>query len=110
MRSALIASSALILSALAFTGCAGPSPTGGYTPASISITDSKTGTEERAWEVWDYSGGPSKLKIDTSRGFRVEFMGSAADYPQDLADTDLAIVGKDGHWYVFRAVSDIGQG
>lgn len=62
-----------------------------------------------AWEVWDYSDGPRKLKVDTSRAFRVDYVGSAHHTPKDLTDTEVALVGKDGNWYVFRAVSDIGH-
>lgn len=63
-------------------------------PTSVTSTD--------GWRVWDEQDGPSKLKVDPSRAFRVNFLGTAVDYPK-LDGYDLALVGKDGKWYVFRA-------
>lgn len=78
------------------------------TPAPIAQCQRDTATDAEctyAWQVWDYSGGPSKLRMDPSKPFRVDYLGSTADYPRDLAEYDLALVGKDGNWYVFRAVA-----
>jgi hypothetical protein len=56
-----------------------------------------------AWDVWEYANGAHSLKIDTSRGFRVDYVGSSVEYPRALRDTEVALVGKDLKWYVFRA-------
>jgi hypothetical protein len=56
-----------------------------------------------AWAVWDYADGPRALKVDPSRPYRVDYVGSSLDYPRGLRPYDLPLVGKDGHWYVFRA-------
>ena len=56
-----------------------------------------------AWAAWDYSHGNRSLKVDPSRAYKVEYVGSALDTPRSLADNEAAIVGKDGKWYVFRA-------
>lgn len=58
--------------------------------------------EDIAWQVWDGADGPRKLKVDDSRGFRVDYVGTATTYP-DLMEYDLALPWKDGKWYVFRA-------
>jgi len=61
---------------------------------------------ERAagWAVWESGNGAHSLKVDTSRAFRVDYVGYSIDYPRALRENDLALVGKDGKWYVFRAV------
>lgn len=61
---------------------------------------------ERAagWDVWKYANGAHSLKIDTSHGYRVDYLGNSTDYPRALKENDLALVGKDFKWYVFRAV------
>lgn len=57
-----------------------------------------------AWDVWEYSNGAHSLKIDTTRGFKVVYRGSALTYPRGLGETEVALVGKDSKWYVFTAV------
>lgn len=61
---------------------------------------------ERAagWAVWDYANGAHSLKMDPSKPFRVDYVGNSIDHPRNLRENDLALVGKDGKWYVFRAV------
>jgi hypothetical protein len=56
-----------------------------------------------AWAVWDRENGAAKLKLDPSRPSRVAYMASSETYPENLDTYDLALVGKDGRWYVFRA-------
>jgi hypothetical protein len=56
-----------------------------------------------AWDVWEYANGAHSLKVDPSKAFRVEYVGSARDYPRNVTDNEVALVGKDGKWYVFRA-------
>lgn len=55
------------------------------------------------WAAWDYSRGAASLHVDPSRPFRVDFVGTALDYPRRLDADSAAIVGKDGRWYVFHA-------
>lgn len=57
-----------------------------------------------AWLAYVQADGDRNLKVDPSRPFRVEYVGSSDEYPQNLGTYDLAVVGTDGHWYVFRAV------
>lgn len=92
-----LSSAALALSLL--TGCAATTapPVTGQAIASPS-NDAAT-----AWDVWEYSNGAAKLKMDPARAFRVEYLGSATDYPQGLAGNEVALVGKDFRWYVFAA-------
>lgn len=59
--------------------------------------------EDKAWAVWEESDGAHKLKVDPSRPYRVDWMAVTDDYPQNMDSYDLALVGKDGRWYVFRA-------
>lgn len=56
-----------------------------------------------AWEVYEQQDGNRKLKVDPTRPYRVDYMVSTPDYPQNLDTYDLVLVGKDGRWYVFRA-------
>lgn len=56
-----------------------------------------------AWDVWEYANGAHSLKIDTTRGYRVDYRGNAIDYPRGLAWNEVALVGKDAKWYVFTA-------
>lgn len=56
-----------------------------------------------AWDVWEYANGAHSLKVDPAKAFRVEYVGSARDYPRNITDNEVALVGKDGKWYVFRA-------
>jgi hypothetical protein len=56
-----------------------------------------------AWEVWDYSEGARKLRMDPSRPFRVVYVGRTSSVPN--TDTgEVALIGKDGNAYLFRAV------
>ncbi|UOK18426.1 membrane protein [Arthrobacter phage BruhMoment] len=61
------------------------------------------GDAATAWLVWEQQEGERKLKVDPSRPYRVDYMASTPDYPQNMDAYDLALVGKDGRWYVFRA-------
>jgi hypothetical protein len=56
-----------------------------------------------AWKVWERENGPAKLKVDPSRPHRVDYMASTDTYPENMDTYDLALVGTDGRWYVFRA-------
>lgn len=56
-----------------------------------------------AWEAWDVAGGEIDLELDPSRPYRVDYVASSEDYPENMDKYDLALVGKDGRWYVFRA-------
>lgn len=56
-----------------------------------------------AWKVWEREDGAKKLKVDGSRPFRVDYMASSDAYPENMDTYDLALVGTDGRWYVFRA-------
>lgn len=56
-----------------------------------------------AWKVWKEQNGAHKLKMDPSRPFRVEYMASSDDSPENMDGYDLALLGKDGRYYVFRA-------
>lgn len=116
IRTALIAST-LALSALAGVAAATTPPP----PATASVCQeddpcwdchalgnrvcgpSSPAEEDYAWKAWEYGNGAHSLKMDPSRAFRVEYVGSALDYPRSLADNETAVVGKDSHWYVFRA-------
>lgn len=92
-----ISSAALALSLL--TGCAATTA-----PPVTGQTITNPGNDAAtAWNVWEYSNGAAKLKMDPARGFRVEYLGSTADYPQGLGKYELALVGKDLRWYVFAA-------
>ena len=96
---------ALALALTALAGCGTDVPPS-VTPAPIAQCQRDTASDAEcvyAWQVWDYADGPHSLKMDPSKAFRVDYIGSSADYPRDLAEYDLALVGKDGNWYVFRA-------
>ena len=56
-----------------------------------------------AWEVFDREDGAKKLKVDGTRPFKVEYMASSDSTPENMDTYDLALVGTDGRWYVFRA-------
>ena len=60
---------------------------------------------ERAtgWAVWDQGQGSRKLRVDPSRAFRVDYLGTAT-LPPSLDTYDLALPGRDGKWHVFRPV------
>lgn len=62
-------------------------------------TDATSGD---GWRVWNESDGPRHLRMDPSRPFRVDFIGTATQYPE-IRPYDLALPAKDGKWYVFRA-------
>ena len=59
-------------------------------------------TSRDGWRVWQEQDGPRQLRVDPSKAFRVDFVGTATQYPE-MRPYDLALVGKDGKWYVFRA-------
>lgn len=111
MRLIALATTALLATTVALTSCSAPQATeedqpgwNCYTQGNLICGPSTDADMDAAWQAWDYSGGPSKLKVDTSRGFRVDFIGTAVDYPKGLMENDLPLVGKDTKWYVFRAV------
>lgn len=56
-----------------------------------------------AWETFEESGGPQGLKVDPTRPFRVDYMGSTPDYPENTDQYDLVLVGKDYQFHIFRA-------
>jgi hypothetical protein len=62
------------------------------------------GDADAAWLVWVEQGGERHLPVDPSRPHRVEYMMSTPEYPQNMDTYDLALLGTDGRWYVFRAV------
>ncbi len=57
-----------------------------------------------AWRVWDEVGA-SRGVSDGS--FRVEYMGSTPEYPENLTPGDIPLLGTDGTWYVFHATDDL---
>lgn len=56
-----------------------------------------------AWETWDKQAGWNLLQVDPSRPFRVDYMGSMTNVPENTDEYDLSLKGEDGRWYVFRA-------
>lgn len=64
--------------------------------------DTRTGTQATAWEIWDNGGGSSKLRVDPSRPYRVDFVGASETYPHQAPAEDALAVGKDGRWYWFH--------
>ena len=56
-----------------------------------------------AWQVWEEQDGARQLRVDPSRPFKVQYMVSTPDAPQNMDTYDLALLGKDGRYYVFRA-------
>lgn len=56
--------------------------------------------EEQGWDVWDAEGGPSYLKVDPSRPYKVAYNGTALRSPK-LGTGQAAVPGKDGKWHVF---------
>lgn len=59
-----------------------------------TIDDSAT-----AWAVWDEVGATRGIAGD---GFRVDYMASTPEYPENLTAGDLPLLGHDGMWYVFH--------
>lgn len=53
------------------------------------------------WHVWDTSDGARSLRVDPSRPYRVDYLGTSAR--PELADNEAAVVGRDFQWHVFRA-------
>ncbi|QOP66866.1 hypothetical protein SEA_ODYSSEY395_117 [Arthrobacter phage Odyssey395] len=58
---------------------------------------------DAAWRTFVEEDGARKLKVDPSRPYDIDWMTVTDDYPQNMDTYDLALVGKDGRWYVFRA-------
>ena len=54
---------------------------------------------ESAWTVWDEVGASRGMAGD---GFRVDYMASTPDYPENLTAGDIPLQGRDGTWYVFH--------
>ena len=63
-----------------------------------SIDDTAT-----AWAVWDEVGASRGL---VDGGFRVDYMGSTENYPENLTPGDLPLQGSDYRWYVFHVTLD----
>ncbi len=118
-RASLIAAS-IGLSILALTGCvsaAPPAPAPATTSASVLQEDDPgwdcatmgnkvcgTPSESEnatAWNVWESGRGPSKLRLDPSRPYRVEYVGRYSSVPP-TKDGEVALTGKDGDSYLFR--------
>jgi hypothetical protein len=75
----------------------------GMTDVRPSVTHSlEACAEADAWAAWDKADGPSKLRVDPSRPFKVAYMGCSTDYPQ-INQYGLALPATDGKWYVFAA-------
>lgn len=55
----------------------------------------------QAWETFDANGGPALLPTDLQRPFRVDYVTSTPEYPQNLTERDVIVQGADGTWYVF---------
>lgn len=56
-----------------------------------------------AWRQFDLQGGAARLVVEEpSRPYRVDYMASTPDYPQNTDKYDLVLAGR-GTWYVFRA-------
>lgn len=54
------------------------------------------------WRVWDAQEGTRHLRVDPSRPYRVEYLGTSAR--PSLTDDMIALVGRDFQWHVFAAV------
>jgi hypothetical protein len=55
-----------------------------------------------AWAAWDANDGASLLNMDPARPFRVDYMASTPEAPQNMTANDVAVM-LDGTWYVFHA-------
>lgn len=53
-----------------------------------------------AWNVWESGRGPSKLRLDPSRPFRVEYVGRSSSVPP-ASEGAVTLTGKDGLSYTF---------
>lgn len=56
----------------------------------------------QAWDAWDKGEGWKSLRVDPSKGFRVDYVGTATSAP-NVAEDEAAVPAIDGKWYVFRA-------
>jgi len=52
-----------------------------------------------AWATWDEVGASRGIAGDA---FRVDYMASTPEYPQNLTAGDIPLQGQDGMWYVFH--------
>lgn len=100
--------SAASLALAAIAGCAAPvtedSPAWNCATMGNQICGPTTDDDRgAAWNVWEYSNGAAKLKMDPARSFRVEYVGTSESIPRNLAENEVALVGKDFQWYVFKA-------
>jgi hypothetical protein len=58
---------------------------------------------EIAWRTFEEEGGARSLKVDPSRPFRVDYVGSTDGVPENTDAYDLVLTGKDFRSYIFRA-------
>jgi len=56
-----------------------------------------------AWAAWDANNGASLLNMDPARPFRVDYMASTPEMPQNMTADDVAVMDAGGTWYVFHA-------
>jgi hypothetical protein len=85
------------------TSCEEDMPCWTCSPADDRVTGSSDEYACTAWQTFEEAGGAKSLKVDPSRPFRVDYMMSTDTYPENMDKYDLALVGKDFRWYVFRA-------
>ena len=64
-----------------------------------AVTDD---VQKHGWEVFDTAHAAAGLRLDPSRPYRIDFRGWAVRSPK-LQENDVAVVGTDFKWYVFRA-------
>lgn len=93
-----LASVALAMAGGLAVGTFAPSAGGGTSPSPITTVDP---TEAAAWEIYDNGGGSSKIRVDPTRPYRVDFVSATHDYPSWAAPDDAVVVGKDGRWFWF---------
>lgn len=55
----------------------------------------------QAWETFDANGGVFLLPTDLKRPFRVDYVTSSPEFPQNITERDVMVQGADGTWYVF---------
>jgi hypothetical protein len=61
-----------------------------------------------AWAAWDKGEGWRRLNVDPSKPFRVDYVGTATQWPSVDPRTEVAVPARTG-WYVFRAVVTDGK-
>jgi hypothetical protein len=78
-----------------------PDMTTCYTEGNMICGDPKGEFARQAWETWDKQNGGRYLKVDPSRTFRVDYIGTAKHSPYVQMD-EVALPYRDG-WFIFRA-------